>query len=48
MIDDPMNIRGLKRFAVDNAGSVPNPPCAPATGKRVAIVGGGPGGLSAA
>ena len=48
MIDDPMNIRGLKRFAVDNAGSVPNPPCAPATGTRVAIVGGGPGGLSAA
>ena len=48
MIDDPINIRGLKKFAVNNAGLVPNPPCAPDTGKRVAIVGGGPGGLSAA
>ena len=41
MIDDPINIRGLKRYAVDHAGVVPNPPCAPATGKTVAIVGGG-------
>ena len=48
MIDNPINIRGLKKFAVNNAGFVPNPPCAPDTGKRVAIVGGGPGGLSAA
>ena len=48
ILDDPMNIRGLKRFAVDNAGDVPNPECAPATGKTVAVVGGGPGGLSAA
>ena len=48
MIDDPINIRGLKKFAVNNAGTVPNPPCAQDTGKRVAIVGGGPGGLSAA
>lgn len=48
ILDDPMNIRGLKRFAVDNAGEVPNPEVAPSTGKTVAIVGGGPGGLSAA
>ena len=48
MIDDPINIRGLKRYAVDHAGVVPNPPCAPATGKKVAIVGGGPSGLSCA
>ena len=48
MIDDPINIRGLKRYAVDHAGVVPNPPCAPATGKTVAIVGGGPSGLSCA
>ena len=48
MIDDPINIRGLKRYAVDHAGVVPNPPCAPATGKTVAIVGGGPGGYVAA
>ena len=48
MLDTAVNIRGLKRFAVDNAGVVPAPPCAEATGKRVAIVGGGPSGLSAA
>ena len=48
MLDDAMNIRGLKRYAVDTAGDVPQPLCAEPTGKRVAIVGGGPGGLSAA
>ena len=48
MVDDAVNIRGLKRYAVDNAGFVPQPPCAPSTGKTVAVVGGGPGGLSAA
>ena len=48
MIDDAINVRGLKRYAVDHAGDVPNPPCAPDTGKRVAIIGGGPSGLSCA
>lgn len=48
MVDDAINIRGLKRYAVDQAGDVPQPQCAPATGKTVAVVGGGPGGLSAA
>lgn len=48
MIDSSINIRGLKRFAVDNAPNVPVPECAPSTGKNVAVVGGGPGGLSAA
>lgn len=48
MVDDAVNIRGLKRVAADYAGKVPPPACAPSTGKRVAIVGGGPGGLSAA
>ena len=48
MIDDAMNIRGLKRYAVDTAGEVPQPLCAEPTGKRVAVIGGGPGGLSAA
>ena len=48
MIDDPVNIRGLKRMAVDNSGVVPIPECAKSTGKTVAIIGGGPGGLSAA
>ena len=48
MVDDPVNIRGLKRYAVDHAGDVPQPSCAPSTGKTVAVVGGGPGGLSSA
>ena len=48
MIDDAINVRGLKRYAVDHAGDVPNPPNAPATGKKVAIIGGGPSGLSCA
>lgn len=48
MIDDAINIRGLKRYAVDHAGDVPQPACAPSTGKTVAIVGGGPSGLSCA
>ncbi len=48
MIDDAINIRGLKRYAVDHSGIVPNPPCAPPTGKKVAVIGGGPSGLSCA
>ena len=44
MIDDSINIRALKRYAVDHCGEVPAPPCAPSTGKKVAVVGGGPGG----
>lgn len=48
MVDDAINIRGLKRVAVDKAGQVPVPENAPSTGKRIAIIGGGPSGLSAA
>ena len=48
MVDDPINIRGLKKFACNMAKDVPNPPIAPATGKKIAVIGGGPGGLSAA
>ncbi|MFI3172441.1 MAG: NAD(P)-binding protein [Eubacteriales bacterium] len=48
MLDDAVNIRGLKRMAADYAGHVAPPACAPSTGKRIAILGGGPGGLSAA
>lgn len=47
-LDDAINIRGLKRVAADYAGKVPPPACAPSTGKRIAVVGGGPSGLSAA
>ena len=48
MIDDSINIRGLKRVAADFAGEVEPPKCAPSTGKKIAVLGGGPGGLSAA
>ncbi len=50
MIDSAINIRGLKRMAVDQAraNTVPTPKKAESTGKRIAIIGGGPGGLSAA
>jgi NADPH-dependent glutamate synthase beta subunit-like oxidoreductase len=48
MIDKSINIRGLKRFAVEHAGDVPIEKKAPSTGKKIAVVGGGPSGLSAA
>lgn len=48
MVDDAVNIRGLKRMATEFAGRVAPPACSASTGKRVAIVGGGPGGLSTA
>ena len=48
MVDDAVNIRGLKRMATEFAGKVAPPACSASTGKRVAIVGGGPGGLSTA
>lgn len=48
LMDDPINIRGLKRFAVEHAGEVTVPEPAEDTGKRVAVIGGGPGGISAA
>ena len=44
--DEPVAIRRLKRFAAER-GNVPLTP-APATGKRVAVIGGGPSGLAAA
>ena len=48
VVDDAINIRGLKRYAVEKAGEVPAPAGAPKNGKRVGIVGGGPAGLTAA
>ncbi len=50
IIDDSINIRGMKRYVVDNApgNTVPIPERGEATGKRVAIIGGGPSGLTAA
>ena len=47
--DKPIAIEALKRFAVDRAGKIDSPgPSAEATGKRVAIIGSGPAGLTAA
>lgn len=48
MIDSSVNIRGLKRYAVEHSGEVPVPAPAAPTGKKVAVIGGGPSGLSAA
>lgn len=50
ILDSPVNIRGLKKYAVDqiNADQVKVPECNVTTGKRVAVVGGGPSGLTAA
>ena len=48
MIDASINIRGIKRVASDFAGVVEPPKCAKSTGKKIAIIGGGPAGLSAA
>ncbi|MCQ2561705.1 MAG: FAD-dependent oxidoreductase [Clostridia bacterium] len=47
MMDDSINIKGIKRYAVDHISSDYVPEIAPSTGRKVAIVGGGPGGLSA-
>ncbi len=49
LVDTAVNIRGMKRFAVDNCSEVvPVPEKMDDTGKRIAIIGGGPSGLSAA
>ena len=50
LIDAPVNIRGIKKFAVDQlaADKVPTPPAGPDTGRRIAVIGGGPSGLTCA
>lgn len=48
LLDESINIRGIKRFAADYSGIVPPPECLPETGKKVAVIGGGPSGLTAA
>ena len=47
VVDDAINIRGLKRYAVEKAGDVPAPTPAPQNGKSVGVIGGGPAGLTA-
>ncbi len=50
LVDQPIAINALKRFVADWAlvHGEPEPEKQPPTGKRVAIIGGGPAGLSAA
>ena len=48
IVDVSVNIRGLKRAAIENAGKVPVPECLPPTGKKVCVIGGGPTGLTCA
>ncbi|MDR1328395.1 MAG: FAD-dependent oxidoreductase, partial [Oscillospiraceae bacterium] len=51
LVEEPVSIMSLKRFAADTdlaAETSYLPEVAPPTGKRVAIIGGGPFGLSAA
>jgi formate dehydrogenase beta subunit len=48
-VDASIAIRNLKRFAVENAGiDCVDVPAVPGTGKNIAVVGAGPGGLTAA
>ena len=50
IIDQPINIRGLKRYAVDHCradkAGIPKPNVK--TGKKIAVIGAGPSGLTAA
>lgn len=48
IVDSPINIKGIKRFAVEKAGSVPVPQKCECTGKKIAVIGAGPAGLTAA
>ena len=50
LIDAPVNIRGIKRFAVDQAPAdqVAPPPHSVDTARNIAVVGGGPSGLTCA
>ncbi|MCI8285336.1 MAG: FAD-dependent oxidoreductase [Firmicutes bacterium] len=49
-IDAPLNIRGIKKYAVDqiSADKVAVPASCKSTGKKIAVIGGGPAGLTAA
>ncbi|MHB1415167.1 MAG: FAD-dependent oxidoreductase [Chloroflexota bacterium] len=47
-LEEPIAIRLLKRAAVELGGDGWEPPAVPATGKKVAVVGSGPCGLTAA
>ncbi|WP_165249276.1 NAD(P)-binding protein [Adlercreutzia sp. ZJ141] len=50
LIDAPINIRGIKKYAVDScaADKAPVPARLPESGRKVAVVGAGPSGLTCA
>ena len=50
LLDAPINIRGIKKFAVDScaADKAPVPERSAQTNRRVAVIGGGPSGLTCA
>ncbi len=50
LLDDAVNIRGLKKYAVDQiaADKVAVPKHLPDTGKKIAVIGGGPAGMTCA
>ena len=48
VIDEPVAIRALKRFAQERGGADQAMEMAPPSGKRVAVIGSGPAGLAAA
>ncbi len=50
LIDAPLNIRGIKKYAVDQAraDTVSTPPHGVDTARSVAVIGGGPSGLTCA
>jgi len=47
-LDEPVAIRDIKRFIVDRETAAAQAPAAAPLGRKVAIIGAGPGGLSAA
>ena len=48
IVDDPLNILALKRYATDHMEHDYRPVMAEPTGRRVAVIGGGPAGISCA
>ena len=48
IIDASINIRGIKRVAIEKSKNPSLPEKADKTGKKIAVIGGGPSGLSAA
>ena len=48
IVDAPINIRGIKRVAIEKSKNPSLPQKSEKTGKKIAVIGGGPSGLSCA